>query len=214
MGDMAEDQSGGEQNEQQPWVMPREYEIGGVRWFSDTVHELQREIHPLLAQVKRVELADPPPRPALPAEGEAQPSESSSLYRPTAVQHEWRVSVEDVVGFDVDKFIADVYGVADKTGGQMVRAFLELVSDVSEEYGNVVDGAGRDFFDVFAESLETIDITFDDNGRPNLTVVMHPDEMDKLRGKKPTPEQEARLNAILERRWEEWRAARRRRDLP
>lgn len=32
--------------------------------------------------------------------------------------------------------------------------------------------------------------------------------MDKLRGKRPTPEQEARLNAILERRWEEWRAVR------
>lgn len=167
-GQMADDQSGGERDKQQPWVLPREYEIGGVRWFSDTVNELQREIHPLLAQMKRVELADPPPRTAPAAEGEARPSESSSLYRPTVVQLEWTVSVEDVVGFEVDKFIADVYGVADKTGGQMVRAFLELVSDVSEEYGNVVDGAGRDFFDVFAESLETIDMTFDDNGRPNL----------------------------------------------
>ena len=25
---------------QQPWIIPREYEIGGVRWFSDAVREL------------------------------------------------------------------------------------------------------------------------------------------------------------------------------
>lgn len=195
-----------------PWFLPREYEIGGVRWFSDTVGELQRALHPLLAQIPRVELADSPPAP--PVEGESLPPEASSLYRPTVVSHEWSVSIEDVVAFKVGQFLADLYALADSTGGQMVRAFLELVSDVSEEHGNVIEGAGRDFFDVFADSLETIDMTFDENGRPNLTFVMHPDQMDKLREKKPTPEQEARLNAILERRREEWRAARRRRDLP
>lgn len=88
------------------------------------------------------------------------------------------------------------------------------MSDVSEEYGNVIEGGGRDFFDVFADALETIDLAFDEQGHPNLTIVMHPDQMDKLRDKEPTPEQEARLNAILERRREEWRASRRRRDLP
>ncbi len=195
-----------------PWFFPREYEIGGVRWFSDTVGELQRALHPLLAQVTRVELADTPP--TTPVEIESLPPEASSLYRPTVISHEWTVSVEDVVAFAVDQFLADVYAVADNTGEQMVRAFLELVSDVSEEHGNVIDGGGRDFFDVFAESLETIDMTFDDDGLPNLMIVMHPDLMDKIRDKKPTPEQEARLNATLERRREEWRASRRRRDLP
>jgi hypothetical protein len=159
-----------------------------------------------------VELADSPPAP--PPEGESLPQEASSLYRPTIISHEWTVSIEEVVAFKVDKFLADLYALADKTGGPMVRAFLELVSDVSEEHGNVIDGAGRDFFEVFAGSLETIDMTFDDAGRPNLTFVMHPDQMDKLKDKKPTPEQETRLNAILERRREEWRASRRRRDLP
>lgn len=210
MTDMADESSGAEQVEQ-PWLMPREYEIGGVRWFSDTVREMQRALHPLLAQIPRVELAD---RPARPAEGEPLPAEASSLYRPTVVSHEWRVSIEDVVAFQADQFLADTYTLADNTGGQIVKAFLELVSDVSEEYGNVIDGSGRDFFDVYADSLETIDMSFDDDGQHNLTVVLRSDQMDNLRGKKPTPEQEARINAILERRREEWRASRRRRDLP
>ncbi|RBY85959.1 hypothetical protein [Blastococcus sp. TF02A-26] len=85
---------------------------------------------------------------------------------------------------------------------------------MTEEHGNTIDAGGRDFFDVVAETLETIEMTFDDEGRPNLTIVMHPDQAEKLRDKQPTPEQEARLDAILERRKEEWLASRRRRDLP
>lgn len=195
-----------------PWFIPREYENGGVRWFSVTVGELQRTLHPLLAEVRRVELADTPP--TAPAEGESLPEQASSLYRQSVISHEWTVSVEDVVAFAVDQFLADVHAVADNTGGQMVRALLELVSDVTEEHGNVIIWGGRDFFDVLAETFETIDMTFDDDGRHNLTLVLHPDQIDELKDKKPTPEQDARINAILDRRREEWRASRRRRDLP
>lgn len=194
-----------------PWVMPREYDIGGVRWFSDASRELARALHPLLAQVTREELAEgPPPQ----TEGAPLPEEASSLYRPMAIRHEWTVSIEDVAAFNRDQFLADLYALADSMGGQMVRGMLEHISAVTEEHGNTIDAGGRDFFDVVAETLETIEMTFDDEGRPNLTIVMHPDQAEKLRDKQPTPEQEARLDAILERRKEEWLASRRRRDLP
>lgn len=194
-----------------PWVMPREYDIGGVRWFSEASRELARALHPLLAQVTREELAEgPPPQ----VEGDALPAEASSLYRPMAIRHEWTVSIEDVAVFNLEQFLADLYALGDSMGGQMVRGMLEHISAVTDEYGNTIEAGGRDFFDVFAETLETIDMTFDDEGRPNLTIVMHPDQMEKLRDKQPTPDQEARLDAILQRRKEEWRASRRRRDLP
>lgn len=195
----------------EPWVMPREYDIGGVRWFSDASRELARALHPLLAQVTREELVEgPPPQ----TEDIPIPDEASSLYRPMAVRHEWTVSIEDVAAFNVDQFVADLYTLADSMGGQMVRGMLEHISAVTDEYGNTIDAGGRDFFDVFAESLETIDMTFDDEGRPNLTIVMHPAQAEKLRNKQPTAEQEARIDAILEQRKEEWLASRRRRDLP
>lgn len=196
---------------EEPWVMPREYDIGGVRWFSEASRELARALHPLLAQVTREELAEvPSPR----AQGDALPAEASLLYRPIAIRHEWTVSVEDVAAFNSDQFLADLYALADSTGGQMVRGMLEHISAVTDEYGNTIDAGGRDFFDVVAETLETIDMSFDDEGRPNLTMVMHPDQAKKLRDRQPTPEQEARIDAILERRKEEWLASRRRRDLP
>lgn len=195
----------------EPWVIPHEYEIGGVSWFSEAVREMSRALHPLLAQIPRVELAEDPP--ALP-EGEPPPSEASSLYRPMTIPHGWTVSIPDVVDFSVEQFLVDLHAMADDIGGQLVRGFLGLVSDVAEDVGNVIDGAGRDFWDVFAETLETIDMSFDEDGRANLSVVLHPDHAAKLREKPPTAEQEARINAILERRREEWRASRRRRDLP
>lgn len=64
------------------------------------------------------------------------------------------------------------------------------------------------------ETLETIDISFDENGEHNLMVVMHPDTAEKLRDKQPTPEQEGRIQQVLERRREEWNASRHRHDLP
>lgn len=195
----------------EPWVMPREYEIGGVRWFSGASREMARALHPLLAQVTREELVEgPPPQ----TEGGPLPDQASSLYRPMAVQHEWTVSIQEVASFNLDQFLADLFALADSMGGQMVRSMLEHISDVTDEYGNTIDAAGRDFYDVYAETLETIEMTFDDEGRPNLTIVMHPDQVEELRDKQPTPEQEARLDAILERRKEEWLASRRRRNLP
>lgn len=197
--------------EDEPWIVPREYELGAVRWFSEAVTEMQRALHPLLAQVRRTELTE---GPLPPEDGAPLPSQASPLYRPMKTSHEWTVSLEDVVEFNTGQFLTDLHAVADETGGQLVKGLIDHVTDVTEQTGNVIDGAGRDFFDAFAEALETMDLSFDEQGRPNLTILMHPNQMEKLQDKHPTVEQEARINAILERRREEWRAARRRRDLP
>jgi hypothetical protein len=44
----------------EPRVIPREYEVGGVWRFSDAAREKSRALHPLLAQIRRVELAEGP----------------------------------------------------------------------------------------------------------------------------------------------------------
>jgi len=91
---------------------------------------------------------------------------------------------------------------------------LAHISEVCDASGQTIDAEGRDFVDVMIETLETIDISFDENGEHNLTIVMHPDTLAKLQDKQPTPEQEARIQQILERRREEWNASRSRHDLP
>jgi hypothetical protein len=193
------------------WLMPREYELGARQWLGAALLDMQREIHPLLAQVSHETLAEGPlPLPT----GVPQPGEASSLFRPMGLSHTWTLAVDEVIRFDVQEFLAKLFSAADDTGGQMVRGMLEHISDMTTQTGNVIEAGGRDFFDLWADVLETIEMTFDEHGNHNLTLVMHPDQMEKLKDRKPTPEQEARINAILERRREEWRASRRRRDLP
>lgn len=196
---------------EQPWIIPHEYEIGGVRWFSNALRELERAHHPLLAQIPRVELADTPDSPP---EGQPLPPEASLLYRPAVTKHEWTVRIEDVVDFNVEQLLADLDKMARDVGSQKVKMLIDHISDVSEDAGNVISAEGRDFFDVYADALEAIEISFDDNGDHNATMLVDPETYDRLQGKTPTAEQEARVNAIIDRKREEWRAARRRRELP
>jgi hypothetical protein len=196
---------------EQPWIIPHEYEIGGVRWLSDAVRELERAHHPLLAQIPRVELAD---MPQSPPEGQPLPAEASPLYRQAVTKYEWTVRVEDVVDFNVEQLLADLDQMAQYVGSQKVKLLIEHISEVSADAGNVVSAEGREFYDVYADSLEAIEMNFDENGDHNVIMLTSPKTYDSFKGKPPTPEQQARINAIIDRKREVWRAARRRRELP
>lgn len=193
------------------WLIPSEYEVGGMRWFRDAAHNMAAAVHPLLGEVPLVEL---PEGPEVYPKDVPRPPEASSLYRTIAAQHEWNISLQDVADFNLDQFLVDLYALGDSMGGQIERGMVEHISDVSDEFGRTVDASGRDFVDALADSLETMEMTFDENGRPNLTIVMNPADEEKLRRNPPTPQQEARIQAILERKRSESIDSRRRRDLP
>jgi hypothetical protein len=194
-----------------PWLVPEEFELAGRTWMAEMVDSLSVELHPLLGKLTRVRMQDGP-QPVAP--GEEPPPEASTLFRPMELSHEWLASVEAAVRFDRDSYLSDLYSLADDLGGQMLKGMFEHIAQVSEEHGRSVDATDRDFFDVFIESLEDLEISFNEDGSSNLTIVMHPEQADKLRGRSPTPEQEAKLDEILERKRIEWFAARRRRELP
>lgn len=193
-----------------PW-RPVEYERGGVRWFNSAMYKLSVAIHPILAQLGSAQTRE---LPQPPDETTVLPPEASPLYKTMTLSHEWVASVEDVVNFRTDQFLAELYAAADDIGGQMLKGMFDHLSTVLEGTGNSIDAAGRDFFDVFIETLEKIDVPFDEEGKVQLTIVMHPDQLTKMRERHLTPEQEVKINEILSRRREEWIASRRRRELP
>lgn len=179
--------------------------------MSSTIDILSRELHPLLASVRRERVADLP----RPEEHAPETSElSSPLFRGIEASHVLAVDVQDTLDGDVDSFLTMAFDLADSFGSQLMMGMLAHVSEVCDESGQTIDAEGRDFFDVMIETLHTIDISFDENGEHNLTMVMHPDTAEKLRDKQPTPEQEARIHQVLERKREEWNASRRRHQLP
>jgi hypothetical protein len=108
----------------------------------------------------------------------------------------------------------EVFELADAFGSQMTQGMLAHISEVCDASGQTIDAAGRDFIEVIIETLETIEMSFDEDGKPNLTLVVPPGSAEKLRNKMPTPEQEERIQEILERRRAEWDASRSRHDLP
>jgi hypothetical protein len=193
------------------WALPSEYDAAASAWMSTTVDTLSRELHPLLASVRRERVAD------LPRPEEHAPETSdlaSPLFRGIEASHVLTADVEDSLRGDVDSFLTMAFDLADAFGSQLMKGMLAHISEVCDATGQTINAEGRDFVDVMIETLETIDISFDENGEHNLTMVMHPDTAAKLQDKQPTLEQEARMQQVLERRREEWNASRSRHDLP
>lgn len=197
-------------NADPPWMVPREFEAGGAEWLSETARALAREIHPFLAQIPTSPMQDVPEVKV----AEGPPAEASSLFRSATVSHEWVANLEDTVSFDRDSFWSSLYALADAIGGQMSRGLLAFISEVATEHDMTVAADGRNFYDAFVEALERVEMNFDEHGEPDMMLVVHPDLAQRLRQRPPTADEQARIDAVIARRREEWHAARRRRELP
>lgn len=197
--------------EPEAWVYQSEYGAAASAWMNDAVDTLSCELHPLLALVGRERVADLP-------RSEEQVSETaglaSPLFRVIEASHAMTTDVEDTLHGDIDSFLTMVFDIADTFGSQFVQGMLDHIGEVCDASGQTIDVKGRDFIDGMIDALEAIDIPFGENGEHNLTIVMHPETAERLRGNPPTPEQEARMQKVLKRRREEWNVSRRRHDLP
>ncbi|NKZ10387.1 hypothetical protein HGA11_05300 [Mycolicibacterium septicum DSM 44393] len=193
------------------WIAPREYELGAERWQSAAIEQLARAIDPLLGQVGRETLHDLPE----PEDEQAStPSSETPLFRSVRIEHQWTWSAEDVLKFDVDSYLCQLYETAESVGGQMVSAMLHHISAIADEYGQTLSAEGRNFYDLLIEVAEKMDIDFDDDGKPTTMIVVNPETYKKLQADGPTPEQEAKLQTVFDLKRKEWSASRSRRDLP
>jgi len=194
------------------WAVPEEFAEGAARWVGRVLKKWSVELHPLLGEIGHEKASD------LPSQADLAGTDaglSTSLYRTIHVQVPATLDLEEVLTFDVPATLARLFEMADEWGGQLMRGMLGHISDVSDEHGQTVDASGRDFGDVLIESMERLEITFDESDNPVMpTLVMHPDTLAKLQGKSLTPEQEHRMAAVIERKREEHRASQRRPDLP
>ncbi len=194
------------------WAIPDEFAEGAARWVNHVLEVWSVALHPLLGEIRHEKASD------LPSEADLADTDAgltTSLYRPIHVQVPMTLDLDEVLRFDVPATLARLFEVADERGGQFVRGIFGHISDVSDEYGQTVYAGERDFGEVLIESLERLEITFDESDNPVMPMlVMHPDVAAKLEGASLTPEQERRKAEIIERKREEHRASQRRPDLP
>jgi hypothetical protein len=150
---------------------------------------------------------------------EERPSSDSGagarLYRGLQVRHESTWNAEDIVAFNLESYLSLLWETADSIGGQMVRGMFEHISEVADEHGQVIKANGRDVYELLIEATEKMDVQFDEDGNPGERILaINPETYAQVKGDGPTPDQEERMRVVMERKREEWRASRRRRELP
>jgi hypothetical protein len=124
-----------------------------------------------------------------------------------------KIDCDSVLRGDFDSVIASMYSVAIEFAGQISNSILAHISDVCESTGNVVTVEMT--HDALIDMIERTDFSFDDAGNPNGSFVANPEMMQKIQALgKPSAEQQARADAITERKRREWNARRSSRSLP
>lgn len=109
--------------------------------------------------------------------------------------------------------------IADQMAEAMTRHMLETVNEAAEEIGNVVDAKGRQLSpELIIEALEKMELSFDESGdwQPP-TFVIHPDTAARMKEQiealDKDPNTKDRVDSIVKRKREEWRAREARRAL-
>lgn len=135
---------------------------------------------------------------------------------PTKVGFEISLSDEQIGHFDRSALVLQLDQAADGYAKGLMKMWVETMGKVTEATGNVIDAGGNFTFETFYELLEKLEWPdVDENGNQVLpSIVANPDTVERIASlPDPTPEQQARLDSLKERKHEESLARRRSRRL-
>jgi hypothetical protein len=186
-----------------------EYELAARRHAFEAVEQLARARSPLLAQM-RSERAE-----AIPVSRIVDEQGGELELAPVPVRIGLEMEIAPITAGDLGGVLAALDAAAAQQEEALSKALFSSLGEITKMTGNQVDAGGRPLsWDLIIDMLEELEIRFDDDGKMDLTLVMNPRDFERLeRLGPPTPEQEARREAVLERKREEWQARRRQRRL-
>lgn len=185
-----------------------EHDLAFGLFIFETTHELARARSPLLQQIRVLPAAST-------ASSVVDSRDGEQIDLPAQPAGFTLSSDVDAVGrCDVEALTVALDNAADELGKDLVGMFVDTMNKVTQSTGNVVESKGEGFnFESFIEALEKLEWSLDDHDElvmPQL--VMHPDTAKNL-PREATPEQQAQLDALKERKREELLARRRTRRL-
>lgn len=184
-----------------------EYDRATREFFSEAVDAVARASNPILGQIQREKVE------VIARSLNTMESGDVVQREPLLSSASVTFSVPDAIIGDFGDVIAAVADTAEQFVASMMPNIFEHISEICDATGNVVSGKDRPIWDAMVETLETIAISFDEDGNPSLpSIVMHPDTAAKLGS--PPEGYEERCNEIISRRRDEWLAGRRSRRLP
>jgi len=208
--DVTDDAIGTTDGSEPLFVLP-EYESAGRRFFVDAMHALMRARDPVLGMM-HFEMVD-----SLSMNRVTIASDQVIDTATLTVEASFALSRSDTIAGRLDTFYVALSDAAESGLASMMPQFFSNVSDICDAAGQtVVAGEHEMNLDLLREAMESIEITFNDDGSPNLpTLVVHPTVAERLAElPPPTAEQERRFDEMMERKRREFFDRRRTRRLP
>jgi hypothetical protein len=125
----------------------------------------------------------------------------------------FEIKVDAFLQTDTDQFAESIYQMINEFHSQQKKYLFEVVGKTSEAVGNVIDAKGRSFWEAYIEMLETLDVEFDENGKPTYQLYVNPNTAKKLEETPPTPEQLRKIEEAMEKKRKNFYARKRSRQL-
>jgi hypothetical protein len=105
---------------------------------------------------------------------------------------------------DTQALLSAIHALSGSMAESMETDVLSLLREAPENQGTVFRGStGEQMAEEFVRAIETIDFGFDDDGKPSLAAVMHPDSLMRLK-QFESPELQARIDSAMEKKRLEW----------
>ncbi len=186
-----------------------EYDTAALLFTGKTINELMRRRDPVLGQIRRYESDDIPNSQVTAPSGEVVGTSQ------ILCQMEFSMTMSDAVAGDLESFTLSLDTAAESGLQSLMPQIFAAIGQVCEATGNVVDATGQPFsHDIFLRLLESLEVHFDEEGNHNLTMVVHPDVMEKIKKlPPPTEEQDKAFEELMERKRWEFNESKRRREL-
>ena len=109
-----------------------------------------------------------------------------------------KAQVEMFLRTDSIKFRDLLLGLNKSIKDQLKMQTWDTIFKTAEAAGNSIDGKGRNFWDVYIETLQKIDFKFDQQGRHNYRFYMNSETANSVMAVPPTEDQRRRAKKIMD----------------
>lgn len=181
--------------------------------YDSAMNQLLREIksgfdktHPILGQIQTISVVH--------GGTTRQVSEPNIVDTPMALFSALvTVNADWVSKTDISEFASFAWNLWHTFSSNAEKRVFEIVDQTSEAVGNIYEAKGQNLWDAQIEALKMTEMRFDKDGNHNVKFYFPPKGERNAREVLPTPEQNRRLEEIINAKREEYYAKKRTRRL-
>jgi len=184
-----------------------EYEPATLRFIAEVMNGFLN-IDPLFAGIERSVSVHRGPIRNVPGDS---PLDQSMF----AVTAEASLPWDSIRNGKIDDYASFLFGISESQRKSLAKQFFKSIFEITDATDRTINAKGQPLTaDLILDLMEKVEFGFDDDGNPQYpTLFLPPAAIEKLKGLKPTPEQEQRWKRIIEEKRARFNASKRSRRL-